>query len=201
MGEVLLNAIKFCLAILLIPIVIACAVTFRSHLTFYPSSYQDFFLWGFFAFVLSYLFVYQFWGIYDFGQKIVANIFSFFSPFNRIVSFLLPFYMIVNFLILYVMHTFFNLNSYDHYFIFFGGFFFTMHILLVSQELQEQEKSSLKSGHLFMMSVVFIVNIFLLILLIDLATEELTLRRFFSDMLEYAEDIYIMAFNRIVFLK
>ena len=102
MGEFLLTIIKLVLALLLIPIVYACTLNLQAHFNFYPRVYGEMFLWGVIFCLISFLFIYQFWEVHEFGQKVVLNLFQFIAPLDRFVSYLLPFYLIITMLIFYV---------------------------------------------------------------------------------------------------
>ena len=94
MGDTLLTFGKFILAVLLIPIVLACGIAFEAHLSRYPSSYQDYFIWGVSAFILTFLFLHQFWGVYESGQKMIRSFFGFLAPLNNIFAILISVYLI-----------------------------------------------------------------------------------------------------------
>ena len=197
MGDFLLNFIRFLVAVLLSPLVYGCVVSFYKHLGTYPSVYEDFFRWGQVAFIFTFLFIYQFWGVYEAGQKAMTQIFKFLTPFERMISYLLPFYIVIIFAAFYVTTTFFATNRYDPYFMFFAGFALTMHVLLSAQDMQDQEKTSIKPAYLFNMSGVFILNVFLMVLLLDLILGKFTFPKFAEGMLLVTRYVYVMIFNRI----
>ena len=197
MGDALLNAVKFVLAVLLLPAVWACGAVFHEHITAFPRVYGDFFLWGVFGFLLLFLFFNPFWGVYELGQKITSGLFQFVSPVNRFIANVVPFYVTVILLIFYVTANFLDINSYDHYFIFFAGFSLMMHILLTAQDLQEQEKAFIKPAYLLTMTIVFILTLVVTVLLFDLVFKEFTFPEFVRSVMSDAWDIYWRAGKKI----
>lgn len=201
MGEFILTAVKFVLAVVLLPLLWACAILIQDQLRLYPAGYDEFFLWGVLGFLLVYLFIHQFRGTYEFGQKIIGAVFKFTSPFDRLLTSILPFYLTVILLFFYAVTAFLGIDTYDHYFMFFTGFAFTMHILLAAQDLQEQEQGPAKPGYFLTMSLVFIFNVFFLVLLLDLAAGELTFPKFFMTVVKEAKSVYVLVFEKFFLMK
>ena len=182
MNEGLVTLIKVILAVLLLPILWACGVVFHGHITSFSGAYGEFFLWGMFGFLILFLFFYQFWGVYEFGQKITTNLFQFTFPVGRIIVRIVPFYLTVILLLYYVTVNLLGIKVSDHYFMFFSGFAFTMHILLTAQDLQQQEKAFIKPAYLLMMGIVTVLMVFVTVLLFDLVFMEFTFPEFFKRM-------------------
>ncbi len=80
---------------------------------------------------------------------------------------------------------------------FFAGFFSAMHILLTSQQLQEEEKMPIKPSYLLSMSIIFIFNIFIMVVSLDIITKSFTFPTFFNDVVSGAYQIYIDSWDRI----
>ncbi len=190
MNNALLTIVKVVLAALLLPVVAACGMAFHEHIMAFPRAYGEFFLWGMFGFLLLFLFFYQFWGAYEFGQKVVTSIFQFTFPIGRIIVRIVPFYLTVILLLYYVMANLLDLKVTDHYFMFFSGFAFTMHIFLTAQDMQQQEKAFIKPAYLFTMAIATILMIFITVLLFDLVFKEFTFPAFFELVSGKAVDIY-----------
>jgi hypothetical protein len=197
MADFLFSVFKFILAILLLPVIVAATTGFERHLIFYPSNYESFLMWGIIAFLITFIFVYQFWGMHEFGLKVVAGIFRFIAPFNEFLARLVSFYLLITVLALYVIKNFFHISQYDHYLIFFVGFTLAMHILLVAQELQEQEKTPLKPTYLLSIGLVYIFNILLVVLLLDLVVGQLTFPKFFNALLAKSRNFYEISYGKI----
>ena len=80
MNNALLMIVKIALTVLLLPVLWACGIVLHGHIMSFPSSYGEFFMWGIFGFLILFLFFYQFWGVYEFGQKVMTGIFKFLNP-------------------------------------------------------------------------------------------------------------------------
>ena len=197
MGKVLIHVFQFILAVLLAPILYTSIQNFSHYFSAYPDIYREFFYWGFLSFVVTYLFVFRPLVLHQFGQNVVSGLFKFVSPLDKFFSFILPFYVIIIFLLFYAIMILFKTTRLDHYFMFFAGFTFSMQLIFVAQELQEEENSTLKPSYLFIMSLVFILNIFLLTLLFDLILRRFTFPVFFQAMFEDARSIYEAVFHKI----
>ncbi len=195
-----ISLIKLIVAVVLIPIVFASVVCFKNNFGSFPSSYNEFFLWGASAFLLVFLFLYQFWGVFEFGQGIISGIFKFAVPADRIIARLLSFYLVFILLLFFFVHSVLGVNTQDHSFMFFSGFFFSMHILLVAQQMQDDEKTPIKPTYLFWMSIVVIFNICLVILCFDFILEQSTFIKTFKAVVIMSKGIYIDCFRAFHFI-
>ncbi len=201
MNDALLTIIKIGLTVLILPIVWACGVVFHGHIVSLPGSSGDFFLWGMFGFLMLFLFFYQFWGVYEFGQKITTGMFQFTFPVGKILVLIVPFYLTAILLLYYVLANLLGVKVVDHYFMFFAGFAFTMHILLTAQEMQQQEKTFIKPTYLFMIGIVTILMVFVTVLLFDLVFGKFMFPKFFETVSSEAWSNYARIGNVIVFGK
>ncbi len=105
--------------------------------------------------------------------------------------------MILIVIAFYITVHFFKVKTFSHYFMFFAGFFSAMHILLTSQQLQEEEKMPIKPSYLLSMSIIFIFNIFIMVVSLDIITKSFTFPAFFNDVVSGAFQIYIDSWDRI----
>ncbi|HQP09960.1 MAG TPA: hypothetical protein PKV41_01075 [Candidatus Omnitrophota bacterium] len=190
MNDALLSIIKIILAVLIFPVVWACGVVFQQHIMALPHSYGEFFFWGILGFLLLFLFFYQFWGVYEFGQRVMTSIFQVTFPIGKIFLNIIPFYLTVILLLYYVMTNFLGIKITDFYFMFFSGFAFAMHILLMAQDMQQQEKTLIKPAYLFAMGIVTVLMIFVTVLLLDLVFKRFTFPEFFDAVSEKSWDVY-----------
>ncbi len=172
MGEGIINLFKFFVFLVLIPVVIAISEAFVEHFDNLPSSLESFLLWGAIAFLITFLFVHSFRGVYNFGQKIIESIFKFLAPLDVYISGLIPFYTVLIVLVLFICDTYFNIAAYRHYFIFFIGFTAAMHLILMAQQFQEQEKSLFKPTYFLMVSIIFILNVMVAVLILGVLSDK-----------------------------
>jgi len=198
MGEFLISILKMVFGVLFLPLVVAGVMAVQMHLDFYPDLYQQFFMYGLVAFLLIFIFLYQFWAFYEFGQNIILQLLKFFAPFDRLASRFVPFYFTLICLLHYITITFFKAHAYDQYFLFFAGLFFGMHILLTAQVFQDEEKALVKPNYFFWMPIVFVGNVFLLIVLFDLTTSKFTVASFAQSVWTIAQQIYLLRFKELI---
>ena len=197
MGEFIISIIKIVFGLLLLPLVVACVMALRMHLAVYPDVYQEFFLYGVVAFLLTFIFIYQFWGVYEFGQNLILQMMKILAPFDRLLSRFVPFYMTAIALLHFIVVTFIKAHNYDHYFLFFFGFVFGMHILLTAQVFQDEEKMLIKPSYFFWMPIIFVFNVFLVVVLFDLTALRLTIGTFLKSVLTIAKHVYLLRFGQM----
>ena len=197
MGEFFINIIKLFFALLLVPIALACAIVIQGHFDTYHG-YADFVLWGILAFLFFHLFIYKFSAVYEFGQKFIAIIFRFLAPMDRFISYLIPFYFTLISVVFYTVTRFWDVAAYQHYFVFFLGFSFAMHIICSAEGLQDQEKMLIKPSYFLWMSLVFIFNILWAVLVLDVLTGQWTFLRFLDATMSSSWDYYKDTFMTVV---
>lgn len=201
MSKAIWNIVQFILAVLIMPLAWASASEFHHYTLSFPAAYEEFFYWGMFGFVLVYVFFYQFWGLYELGQKIMEGAFQFVAPANRLVACIIPFYLTVLMLLFWVTLNFLEIKTYDHYFMFFAGFAFTLHVLLTAQDLQEAEKAFIKPTYLLTMMIVVPLVVCITVLLCNLVLMKFTFPVFAGDVVDRAWDIYLEVYRRVLFWK
>jgi hypothetical protein len=197
MYEGLTVLMKIVLTALLSPVVYHMAMNFREHVGAYPSPVSDFFLWGVFGFVLVFLFAHQFRPVHQAGQGVLMFLFQMIRPLDRPIARVIPFYTVMVLAGYYAAGQFFNIGGWEHYFIFFAGFGFAMHIVLLAQELQEEEASFLRLVYFFRMSLYFIFNVCLMVFLLDWAVWKFTFFDFVSAVFADARDTYLLTVRMI----
>jgi len=198
MGDALLKIIKFLLGILLLPLSVASIFSFREHISGYPEDYKLFLMWGAGAFLLIFLFFYQFFRIHEFGQKMTSGMFRLVSPFNVVLANCIPIYTFIILAMFFGVGKIFNTSAYNHYFLFFAGFTLAMHILLVAQDLQINEQNLAKPHYLFVISFVVVASLSLTVLLLDLTSGSFTFPKFFTMLISHAKDYYYLAYKKII---
>ena len=197
MNTTFLNMIKFAASVLLLPIAWAAGMAFHQYVNRLPGTDGDFFFWGMFGFACIFLFFYQFWGVYEFGQRMVSGLLQFTAPANHFIAKIVPFYVTLILLLFYVFKHFLNVDHYDHYFMFFAGFTLTMHVLLTAQDLQENEKVFIKPTYLFTMVCAFILMIFFIVLLFNLVLKEFTFLDFTKTTMDDVLGVYHFVLRKI----
>lgn len=198
MASVFSTIMKFFLAAVFFPYLLAAVMVFKEYVMTYPGGNGIFFLWGAGSFLLIFLFFYQFWGIYEFGQGLLARFFRFTKPFDSFFTVLVSPYVAVILGGYYITQFLLKIHGYDHYFFFFTGFAGLMHILLTAQDLQEQEKSLLKPNYYFVIVVVVILNIILAAVALDLLSGHNGTKEFLNQIHLQAKHYYELSVGRFL---
>lgn len=197
MGEGLIFILKIIFTVLFAPVVYVCAVNFYGHLNAYPPEQGEFFQWGTYAFLLVFLFLHQFQKMYQAGQTAMTEVFKFVSPLDRAIARIVPVYTTAILVALYVWKKFRDVSAYAHYFLFFAGFFFAMHVLLLAREMQDEETSFIKPSYLFQMGLYLVLSAGIVILLLDLVAWQFTFFQFCFEVFAQARNIYADAIDKI----
>jgi len=189
-NNVVLTVLELIMAVLLLPFVWSASVSFHKYLMAMPGIFDSFFFWGMFGYLVCYLFVYQFWGVYELGQKITSGLFQFTAPMNDFVAKVIPFYLTAILLLHFVMVSFFKVHTLNHYFMFFAGFSFAMHVVLSAQDLQQTEHSFIKPKYLFHETIALILLLTVTVLLLDLVLGKWLFPDFFRKAVSDGLGIY-----------
>ena len=198
MSNYILMVVQFILIVVLAPIVWAASLAFYKHLEFYPALYRDAFLSGLVTFLFSFLFFNRFEAMFRLGQDLMGKVFKFIAPFDRIITSIISLYVLVLMIVFFCVTTFLGAHQFDAYFMFFIGFLSLMHVLLLAQGLQDEEKSFIKLSCLLTMCFVVIFDIFLILLFLDLISADFTFLDFLGSLCHEAADIYKMIFSRVM---
>ena len=201
MGEAFISLFKFILFVFLLPGVIGVSTTFGLFFENYQSQLRDFLFWGAEAFLITFLFVHPFKGVFDFSQKIVVSIFKFLAPLDTFFGSLIPIYTSILIGGLFITEKFIDIAPFKYYFIFFIGFTYAMHIILIAQQLQEQEKAFIKPSYFLMMSIIYIFNICIAILFMGFLSNKFIFPDFFKTSISATWDIYLNIINKISMVK
>ena len=201
MANTLLNVLKFLLAVVLIPAVYTTVITFQAHLVSYPVLYVHAFTAGIITCLAVFLFLYQFWGLYELEHKMTSGIFRFLAPLDRWLAFLLPTFFILTMGLLFVICRVIKVEGLEGQLTFLAGLFLSMHILVLSQDLQNPDKGLTKPGYLVILALTVILSLFAAILMMDMVTQYSTFDRFSKQWLSNTEHMYQTVTDRIPGLK
>ena len=197
MGDFLISMIKIMFFVVLLPVIFATVSTFQNHLANYPDLDLETFLSGAYVLLMIFLFFYQFWGVYEFGKNVMNNLFKFLAPFDKLFLHILSFYVLVTMAIFYVTNNLLNVSDYNFLFMFLLGFFMSLHILLVAQDMQDDEKSLIKPNYLFHLPVIIIGNVFILVLFFDLLMERWTFVDYFKALSLETQETFMISLKSI----
>ncbi|MFT5169882.1 MAG: hypothetical protein ACI9F2_000699 [Lysobacterales bacterium] len=189
MNKMVANGFKIIVCVVLLPFAVASVISFEKQLMQYSSQYKDMFLWGVMAFIGVFLFVYQFYGLHEFGQQSIAKMLSFVAPLNTFIAKLFPFYVILILLLVWATDKFIGTQGMTQYTMFFAGFFLAMHLLLTAHLIGEGEKIRISLDYLFSMILIVVASLFITVLLLDLVFDKSTVSGYFNKSLDLGQDI------------
>ncbi len=191
------DVLKGIFAALLIPLVFSITFSFSSEMETLKHRYFAIFFNGVATYLIMYLFVFDFQGVYRYGQKLVTEIFKFLDPLVGVASYFLPIYSLLLLILYYIAGFFLKEKSFGPMFVFFVGFTFAMHMILTAKDLKEEDSNPVKTNYFFFMSIIYIANMFLLALMCTLVMPKFTFAAFFNDLTIKAANIYGRAFGQL----
>ncbi|MFH1359569.1 MAG: hypothetical protein ABIJ41_00835 [Candidatus Omnitrophota bacterium] len=197
MKEKFLIVLKFIIFVCLIPVVIAATRGFVEQMSSIPDVLRAFFLWGIFVYIFVHVFICEPKELYAYGQKIVSQIFRFFAPLVEVAPYFLPIYAILLLIIFYFVVLIFKAGEYGRYFMFMLSFFLTMHFTFTAKQLRAKEENALKPNYFFSISIIYIANIVLLSLFLDLIIDSFSFVELFTAITRQTEGIYSTIFHQL----
>ena len=200
MVERLLVVLKFIFAVLLLPLVIGTVVALQGEIGKLDASLQQAINVGTLAYVLMKFFVYDFDAVYKFGQGIVGGCFQFLKPVMNFAPYVFPIYTILGIIAYAVVNIMGKMGEHGELGpIFFTviAFTFAMHIILTAQDLYTKDSMAGKPDYFFAMALIFIVDVFLMALLISLAGKGFSFVNFFKSLSGTSCDIYVGVFKQL----
>ena len=149
------------------------------------------------VFLFIFIFFNRLFVIYDFGQKVVGNVFKCLAPLDKFFTNLFPFYFLITVVSFLVFTKLLKLTQFNHQFMFLFSFTLTMHILNLAVELQEQEQNFIKPNYYMVMCLTLIVEVLLVILLFDLVFSRAAINEFVPALINDSKDLYIAILKKI----
>ena len=195
------DVFKFALAVILLPLVVACVVVFNEHLSVLSNFSEIMFRLGMISFLVSFLFVFQFMPFFDVSYKFIGTIFELISPVNKFIANITPAYFLFVSVFLFISNSFFRNAHYNDFLMFFAGLGLAMHILCSAKSLQGNENELWKPDYYLSMVAVLIFSSLISVLLLDLCLREFTFPDFCKDLFFAAKKFYILFAKKILLLK
>ncbi len=184
-----ISFIKLFFALLLMPIVFYLTTGFFEEIRNLKTM-ADYFIWGGGVYVLCHLFFRPMQALHGFGQKIFSDLLRA-SPFlATYMPMALPITPTILLLILYVIKTFGDPGPLTHYFLFAIGFSLSMHIIIIAHLLYEEDNSTLRTHYLFLVSLFYIFNVLIIVILLQLVFPEIQVGQLVRHIIVEVSDIY-----------
>lgn len=187
---------KLVLGICLLPFVYSCTVVFLNQLTFIDSALQNHFWFGVVTFLLIYLFIWEMGWVYERGHKLLELVFSFFQPFVKVAPYLLPIYTIVIFIIYLILAAFIKEVRLIDYTMFLLGFSIILHLVFSSKAVRSKKGDILKSNYIFGFSFVYIINLSVLALFLNIIFKDFSFVKFCNNTYSIASGIFQVIFSQ-----
>ncbi|MEW6100790.1 MAG: hypothetical protein AB1481_00645 [Candidatus Omnitrophota bacterium] len=191
------NVIKFILGVLLLPFVYSVSSSFLKELSLINPDFQRVFWKGVITFTIIYLFVYEPAVIYQKGHRLVEIIFSFFAPFVKVAPYLLPVYTIIIFIFYLLLSQIVNSPAFFNLFLFTFGFTLILHLVFSAKTVRSKQGDFLRANYIFGLSFVYIVNVFLASLCMNVVFKEFSLVNFLNNSLLAAKEIFTLLFRQL----
>ena len=191
---------KFVLAVLLLPLVIGTVVALEGEIHHLAPPFQQAIFQGMVAYVLMKFFVYDFDVVYKYGQSMVGACFQFLKPLMNFAPYVIPIYTLLLVIAYAVVHLTGKMGAQDELApVFFAviAFSFTMHIILTAQDLYKKDSTAGKPDYFFGMALIFIIDVFLMALLLNLAVNGFSFVDFFKTLSQVSSNIYTSAFAQL----
>jgi len=193
--------IKFLLGICLLPFVYSSTISFLNELVLIDKIRQDYFWLGIISFLVIYLFVWEPAVIYSKGHKILELVFNFFKPLVRVAPYLLPIYAIIVFVLYQVLSIAITSEWLVRYTVFALGFTVSFHLIFSAKTIRGKKNDFLKSNYIFGFSFVYVLNLILLAIFLNLIFKEFSLVNFFNVFFQTAKDIFNAVFGQLFLNK
>lgn len=197
MKDAFFVVLKFLFAILIFPLVVASTIAFQNELVKFEPALQDALSLGLFSYIILKFFVYDFSAVYTFGQSIVTAAFQFLKPLVNAAPYVLPVYSMIVLAAYAVVAWMGDLDTWRSVFLFLFSFTFSMHIILTAQDLYNKDSSAGKPTYFFGMSLVYILDVFLMALLASLVLPGFSFPTFFHDLTKASGDIYQVVLGQL----
>lgn len=195
--EKLLAVLKLILGILLLPFVYSSSVAFFKQMILVEKVPQDYFWTGVILFLVFFLFIWEPEAIYTGGQKLLEYIFNFFQPLVEFAPYVLPIYTVIIFMVFGLLSLSIKDSWLLQYCLFLTGFSSAMHIIFTARALGTKKGDFLKANYIFGFSLIYILNLFLLGLLLSLALKQFSIGDFSKHTFSAASDIFSALFKQI----
>jgi len=193
----MMGVVKFIVAVLLLPVVAAVIKGFGGELSG-QGAMQDSFLWGVFAYALWHLFVFSFVRLFEFLQKIFADMFRFSILAQAIIPRVIPWGPTFLLLVYFILNHLFRLKGAEPIVFFLTGFLLARHVILLGAELYQEDALFLKRHYFFAVCLTFIGNVLVVALLLDMNFEKFSFLSFWKHSADYTVSIYQYLLHKFV---
>ncbi|MBL7131556.1 MAG: hypothetical protein ISS45_09180 [Candidatus Omnitrophica bacterium] len=167
----LISILKFVLSAILLPLVIGITKGFLREVRGQPTYILKNFIYATATYLILHIFVCEPKSLYDFGQRIIGRIFSFFVPLRRTMYYCLPFYTTLFFILYFIFKALVGYSHIIGYFMFLISFSAIMHVIITSVYLKGESQDALKGDYFLSLSFVYLLGVILICSFLSLMLE------------------------------
>jgi hypothetical protein len=193
----IVGVIKFLLFLLLIPLISGMTAAFLQAIAGLSLAQSRAVSLGLFVYLIMHFFLWELEGVYQYGKRLVGDIFRFFDPLVAVAPLVLPIYTLLLIIIFYFVQFFYKNQDVSTCFLFFISFTFTMHMIFTARDLRSQDDSPIKPNYLFSMAFVYFVNLALIALLLHVTFDHFSFVTFFQKTSHISGEMYRAAYHQL----
>ena len=197
MKDAALVILKFILAVLFLPLVIGSTVALQMEIEKFPAILQHSLWVGMVTYLILKFFVYDFTEVYRFGQGMVTYCFQFLKPLVNAASYVIPIFSVFVLLVYALVSALGQLTAWKELLFTLLSATFTMHIILTAQELYKKDTVAGKPTYFFGMELVFIIDVFLVALVMNAVLPGFSFVDFFKGLSACSFGIYKAVFAQL----
>lgn len=214
-----LKTIKLLAGIMAIPLMIAVSKAFYGNIITVAelSGILKYFIWGVGAYIGLHLLFYKPTYVYVLGHEAVHAITSWVmggkinsikvseeggsvstTKTNAVIElspYFIPIYAIIIMAVYFVVSYSYSINGAT--FVFLIGFAMALHVIMTIEVMKTKQPDMIKSGYLFSIVFVYVLNIMILAVLFSLLFKTFSAKKFFLDSYVYSKDIYAAIFRQL----
>ncbi|MDP8264712.1 MAG: hypothetical protein P9M12_04445 [Candidatus Aceula lacicola] len=197
MGTKLVQAVKFLLFLVLIPLIVGMTVAFVRQVAGLTEGQYLYFVWGMASYLILHFFVYEPEPVYRYGKSLVADVFRFLDPLVEVAPLVLPIYSIVFLILFYFTSFFFKEIDLSHYYLFLISFTFAMHMIFTARDLRAQDQMAFKPNYFFSIALVYVINVVIIALMLNLIFPTFSFVEFFKKTSQISSSMYGTTFKQL----
>ncbi|HOX53986.1 MAG: hypothetical protein PHI86_03165 [Candidatus Omnitrophica bacterium] len=201
MSKNIIGIIKLIFAIIFVPIVVFCSISFFKQIHSVDREIYELFVWGIFSYLILHLFIYEPDIMFKKGQDMVSVVFRFFAPLVNVASFVLPIYTIFLLIAFSIIKLFFKDLNIAKQFIFLVSFTLTLHMVFCAKALKSKTDDVLKANYFFSMQLIYIVNLFIVAFSLSYFLNGFSFIDFYNNTFSEAVNIYNIVFSQLFINK
>jgi len=186
MKDILLAILKILGFLLILPLIIAFFIAFKTQLLSLPANKEVWVFWGVGSYVVLNLFVYNFKEVYTSGNALVEKMLPFLKPAGYFVP-IYSLFLIIVYVIIVLLGRGASLQS---YFLFAIAFTMAMHLILTAHEIYEADSSFLKAHYFLTFGAIFIISLVVISLLLAWVIPEYSLVGFVKSLVSQTSQLY-----------